>query len=77
MLQVLEGLLRSMESQIIQEFAIVARIIWKRMNNFIFKGEFANPNTIIKEARCTLNMLNEEDTSRVTRASKACISPEV
>ncbi|XP_035551020.1 uncharacterized protein LOC118349632 [Juglans regia] len=61
MLQLLEVLIQTMDSRIIQEFAVVARKIWWRRNKLIFEGSFAHPNAVVREARGILDLLIEEE----------------
>ncbi|KAF5449783.1 hypothetical protein F2P56_030195 [Juglans regia] len=55
-----------MDCKLLQEFAVVAKMIWWRRNRFIFDGSFAHPNAIVKDARRTMEMLNEERSWQVS-----------
>lgn len=73
MLQLFEAIQRTMNSQTIQEFVIVASKIWWR-NCFIFKEEFAHLSVLVREAQSMLEMLAEEAPSKALSSSKSCIS---
>ncbi|KAF5458866.1 hypothetical protein F2P56_022864 [Juglans regia] len=44
--------------EVIEEFAVVARRIWMRRNQFIFQQEFRSPNSVAKLAKEILYELN-------------------
>lgn len=42
-------LCNSADMEILEEFAMVSRLIWLRRNNYIFKKEFCHTNHVIKQ----------------------------
>ncbi|KAF5475420.1 hypothetical protein F2P56_007226, partial [Juglans regia] len=57
MLHLVEAIIVSMAPDVLQEFIIVAKRIWWRRNNFIFNRDFSHPNTLVREANHTIELL--------------------
>ncbi|XP_041025442.1 uncharacterized protein LOC121265841 [Juglans microcarpa x Juglans regia] len=55
----------------LQEFVVVARKIWWRMNSFIFKKGFSHPNLMVREARSVLDMMAKKNLDQCSNDNQA------
>ncbi|XP_041026946.1 uncharacterized protein LOC121267144 [Juglans microcarpa x Juglans regia] len=64
MLEIFEAIAGIMDTDCLQEFAMVAKQIWWRRNEFIFNQVFRHPNTVVSAASQNLKMLKEMEGQR-------------
>ncbi|KAF5465238.1 hypothetical protein F2P56_015263 [Juglans regia] len=59
MLKIFEAIVGTMDTDYLQEFAMVAKQMWWQRNEFIFNQVFRHPNTVVSAASQNLKMLKE------------------
>ncbi|XP_041025461.1 uncharacterized protein LOC121265855 [Juglans microcarpa x Juglans regia] len=64
MLEIFEAIARTMDTNCLQEFAMVAKQIWWRRNDFIFNQMFKHPNVVVSATYQNLKMLKELEVQR-------------
>ncbi|KAG7980108.1 hypothetical protein I3843_05G164600 [Carya illinoinensis] len=55
-----------------QEFVVVAKKIWLRMNELIFNTKFKHPNRVVREAQQTLQQILEMKKQHVISTNPMC-----